>query len=130
APRRGVRLERGAWRALRAARLHRELQHPARRRVRRPLRPRADRARARRDDAPGGPVSETRDPGDAPALAPPEAPVRGVDRGDRPHAFDGTGITVTWSRRRCIHVAACVMNLPDVFKPGDRPWIDMESAPT
>ena len=75
-------------------------------------------------------MSETRDPGDAPTLAPPEAPVRGVDRGDRPHAFDGAGITVTWSRRRCIHVAACVMNLPDVFKPGDRPWIDMASAST
>src|SRR5436309_964640 len=71
---------------------------------------------------------EDRDPGDAPALQAPERPAQGVDRGDRVHEFPGASVTVTWSRRRCIHAAACIMNLPDVFQPGRRPWIDVTRA--
>jgi CDGSH-type Zn-finger protein/uncharacterized Fe-S cluster protein YjdI len=52
----------------------------------------------------------------------------GVDRGDRLHEFQGENVTITWSRRRCIHVAACVMSLPRVFAPGRRPWIDLREA--
>ena len=55
-------------------------------------------------------------------------PVRGVAAGDRVHAFDAPGITVTWSRTRCIHAADCVMNLPTVFEPGRRPWVDATQA--
>ena len=48
--------------------------------------------------------------------APPKPPAVdaapfGVDCGDRIHEFAGQDLTVTWSRRRCIHVAACVFNL-------------------
>jgi CDGSH-type Zn-finger protein/uncharacterized Fe-S cluster protein YjdI len=72
-------------------------------------------------------ASDERDPGDVEArLAP--APQPGLDRGDRVHAFHAPGITVTWSRRRCIHAADCVMNLPTVFEPGRRPWVDATQA--
>ncbi len=47
---------------------------------------------------------------------------------DRLHEFDGAGIRVTWSSRRCIHAAECVRGLPAVFKPGSRPWITPERA--
>jgi CDGSH-type Zn-finger protein/uncharacterized Fe-S cluster protein YjdI len=55
-------------------------------------------------------------------------PARGLARGDRVHAFAAPGITVTWSRGRCIHAADCVMNLPSVFEPGRRPWVDATQA--
>ena len=32
-------------------------------------------------------------------------------------------VTVTWDQERCIHAAACVNHLPDVFDPDRRPWI-------
>jgi CDGSH-type Zn-finger protein/uncharacterized Fe-S cluster protein YjdI len=73
-------------------------------------------------------ANDERDPGDTETLAPPPAPPIGVDRGDRVHAFQAPGITVTWSRRRCIHAADCVMNLPTVFEPGRRPWVDATQA--
>ena len=74
-------------------------------------------------------MSEERDPGDVPVLDTPDRPAHGVDRGDRLHEFRGESVSVTWSRKRCIHVAACVMNLPRVFQPGRRPWIDVTRAP-
>lgn len=70
-------------------------------------------------------MADERDPGSAPA-EPSDAP--GVARGDRVHAFRTPEILVTWSRARCTHVAACVMNLPAVFEPGRRPWVDASRA--
>ena len=72
-------------------------------------------------------ANDERDPGDSQTTVASE-PQPGLDRGDRVHAFKAPGITVTWSRRRCIHVADCVMNLPTVFEPGRRPWVDATQA--
>ena len=47
-----------------------------------------------------------------------------------PHVFPSKDITVTWSKRRCIHSADCVMGSPDVFEPGRRPWIVPENERT
>jgi CDGSH-type Zn-finger protein/uncharacterized Fe-S cluster protein YjdI len=44
------------------------------------------------------------------------------------HAFEGDALRVTWSRRRCIHAAACVFHQPDVFQPGRRPWIELSGG--
>ena len=44
-----------------------------------------------------------------------------------PHAYESTDITVTWSKRRCIHAAECVRGLPEVFEPGRKPWIAPEN---
>jgi CDGSH-type Zn-finger protein/uncharacterized Fe-S cluster protein YjdI len=73
-------------------------------------------------------MSDERDPGSAPAKAMTGEPAYGIDRGDRVHEFHGQGVSVTWSPRRCIHVGECVMNLPAVFNPGRRPWVDAEQA--
>jgi len=40
------------------------------------------------------------------------------------YTFKTDKITVTWSKTRCTHVAACVRGLPQVFDPGRRPWIE------
>ena len=45
-----------------------------------------------------------------------------------PHVFESNDITVTWSKRRCIHAAECVRGLPDVFEPGRKPWVMPEHA--
>ena len=37
-------------------------------------------------------------------------------------------ITVFWDSDRCRHVGYCFRNLPGVFKPGKRPWVDIEAA--
>jgi uncharacterized Fe-S cluster protein YjdI/CDGSH-type Zn-finger protein len=74
-------------------------------------------------------VDESRDPGPEAPDAPADANATpGEVRGDRVHAFATGEIRVTWSKMRCTHVAACVMNLPKVFEPGRRPWIDPGQA--
>jgi CDGSH-type Zn-finger protein/uncharacterized Fe-S cluster protein YjdI len=72
-------------------------------------------------------MSDDRDPGSAPEPVV-EPGTFGLDRDDRVHAFAAPGVTVTWSKRRCTHAATCVMNLPDVFAPGRRPWVDASQA--
>lgn len=37
-------------------------------------------------------------------------------------------VTVVWKPEICIHSAKCVGNLPEVFKPKDKPWIQMEHS--
>lgn len=47
---------------------------------------------------------------------------------EKRHSFETGAITVTWSRTRCIHAAACVAGLGRVFRPGEKPWIQLEHA--
>ncbi|NNF33543.1 MAG: hypothetical protein HKN68_05520 [Saprospiraceae bacterium] len=37
-------------------------------------------------------------------------------------------LTVIWKPELCIHSANCVKNLPGVFKPNDKPWIDVSGG--
>ena len=39
-------------------------------------------------------------------------------------------ITVVWKPGLCVHAAKCVGTLPEVYKPGERPWIKIENATT
>ncbi len=47
---------------------------------------------------------------------------------DKRHEFGTDAIRVTWSKARCIHAAECVRRLGAVFRPGERPWIQLEHA--
>lgn len=38
------------------------------------------------------------------------------------------GVTIVWTSSLCIHSGNCVKNLKSVFKPKQRPWIQMEHA--
>jgi len=37
-------------------------------------------------------------------------------------------LTVIWQPDLCIHSGVCVHALPDVFRPRDRPWIQLEAG--
>ena len=39
-------------------------------------------------------------------------------------------VTVYWDSDKCIHSGNCVNSLKDVFNPQNRPWINMQGAPT
>lgn len=42
--------------------------------------------------------------------------------------YDNGEITVVWKPGTCIHAAECVKGLPGVFKPNEKPWIQIENA--
>lgn len=37
-------------------------------------------------------------------------------------------ITVIWQADKCIHCGNCAKGLPQVFKPKEKPWVQMENA--
>ena len=37
-------------------------------------------------------------------------------------------ISVHWDPEKCRHAGHCFRNLPEVFRPGERPWVDIEAA--
>lgn len=37
-------------------------------------------------------------------------------------------VTVGWKPEKCIHSTKCWKNLPEVFKPGQKPWINIDGA--
>ena len=37
-------------------------------------------------------------------------------------------LTIIWKPKTCIHAAECVKRLPEVYKPNEKPWIQMENA--
>lgn len=39
-------------------------------------------------------------------------------------------ITVIWEPHRCIHSGNCFKILPKVYKPKERPWVQIENATT
>ena len=39
-------------------------------------------------------------------------------------------LTVVWEPGLCIHSAKCIAGLPHVFKPKERPWIQLEMTET
>lgn len=39
-------------------------------------------------------------------------------------------VTVVWQSARCQHSGNCFGNLPQVFKPGEYPWVQVANAST
>ena len=39
-------------------------------------------------------------------------------------------LTIVWQSKLCIHAAECVKGLPGVFKPNEKPWINIKAAST
>jgi uncharacterized Fe-S cluster protein YjdI len=37
-------------------------------------------------------------------------------------------VTVIWKPDVCAHSGNCVRGLPKVFKPGEKPWVQIEAA--
>lgn len=43
--------------------------------------------------------------------------------------YKGKEITVVWQPELCTHSANCAKGLSNVFKPREKPWINIEAAP-
>jgi uncharacterized Fe-S cluster protein YjdI len=39
-------------------------------------------------------------------------------------------VTIVWQPHLCIHSGICAKGLPGVFRPSERPWINVEAAKT
>ena len=37
-------------------------------------------------------------------------------------------VSVKWQPKLCVHSAVCAGNLPQVFRPNEHPWVDIEAA--
>jgi putative redox protein len=44
------------------------------------------------------------------------------------HKYAGDDITVVWKPELCKHAARCATQLPTVFNPGAKPWVNMDGA--
>ncbi|MEV2238177.1 (4Fe-4S)-binding protein [Micromonospora sp. NPDC049891] len=51
-----------------------------------------------------------------------------MSSGNGKKTYEGRSITVTFEASRCRHAAECVRGLPEVFDPGQRPWIRPDGA--
>lgn len=49
---------------------------------------------------------------------------------EKTHTYTNGEVTIIWTPSRCTHSKRCWHGLPDVFKPGEKPWIMPEGADT
>ena len=42
--------------------------------------------------------------------------------------YEKDGLTILWKPAKCIHSEICVKTLPGVYRPGEKPWIQPETA--
>ncbi len=42
--------------------------------------------------------------------------------------YKSDDITIVWEPRKCIHSAICAKGLPNVFRPQEKPWINIDGA--
>ena len=53
-----------------------------------------------------------------------------MDPKDIKKEYTNGEITVVWESGKCIHSANCAKGSPDVFKPREKPWVQMEGSTT
>ena len=49
---------------------------------------------------------------------------------DNNREYSNGEIKVLWKPKLCIHSTICFSELPEVFKPGRRPWVEIEGSAT
>ncbi len=42
--------------------------------------------------------------------------------------YSGEEVTIVWQPQKCIHSEKCWRNLPEVFRYGQKPWVDPNGA--
>lgn len=53
-----------------------------------------------------------------------------MDSKDIKKEYTNGEITIVWQSGKCIHSGNCVRNNPDVFKPKEKPWINIDASST
>jgi len=53
-----------------------------------------------------------------------------MDKNNLTKEYTNGEITVVWQSGKCIHSGNCVRNLPEVFKPKEQPWVNVNNAPS
>jgi uncharacterized Fe-S cluster protein YjdI len=53
-----------------------------------------------------------------------------MDKKEITKEYSNGEITVVWKPGKCIHAGICVQSLPDVYKPKEKPWIQIENGTT
>jgi len=48
--------------------------------------------------------------------------------GGKSHTYPGDDLTVVWKPELCRHAARCATQLPQVFDPKARPWVNVDGA--
>lgn len=53
-----------------------------------------------------------------------------IDKGDKAntHSYTNGDVTVEWRPELCKHAARCATQLPSVFDPSKKPWVNMDGA--
>ena len=46
------------------------------------------------------------------------------------HNYSNGEITIHWQPEKCIHSGICVKELPEVYHPKEKPWINAQKATT
>jgi putative redox protein len=49
---------------------------------------------------------------------------------DKQHTYANNDVTVAWKPELCRHAARCATQLPQVFNPAVKPWVNMNGAAT
>ena len=49
---------------------------------------------------------------------------------DMKKEYSNGEITIVWQAKLCQHSGICVRTLPQVYKPKEKPWIQIENATT
>ena len=49
---------------------------------------------------------------------------------EKKHCYSNGEVTIVWKAHLCTHASRCWQGLPEVFKPGERPWIHPGGADT
>lgn len=44
--------------------------------------------------------------------------------------YSNEDLTIVWQPKKCIHAGECVKALPKVYRPKEKPWIDIAKAST
>jgi putative redox protein len=47
---------------------------------------------------------------------------------ENPHSYTNGDITIEWRPELCRHAARCASQLPQVFNPAEKPWVNMDGA--
>ncbi len=53
-----------------------------------------------------------------------------MDKANLTKKYSNGEVTIVWQSGKCIHSGNCVRTNPNIFKPKEQPWINLENDTT